>query len=107
MLVISVLSLLLLALLAFRIRENLQAGIVQKRKRNGFSAGVNAQQTEQKAYRGRQSRNRRGSKQSGRREDELSPEKSLQIFSQIMEIIETEKLYLSPELDRKIYSQAA
>ena len=102
MLVISVLSLLLLALLAFRIRENFYKKILfRKEKETDLQLELMRSRLNKKRV--KEENPETGEEASGPAEerDELSPEKSLQIFSQIIEIIETEKLYLSPELDQK------
>ena len=102
MLVISVLSLLLLALLAFRIRENFYKRILfRKEKETDLQMELMRSRLEKSLNKQEISENQE--EEPGRSEDrdELSPEKSQQIFTQIMEIIETEKLYLSPELDQK------
>ena len=102
MLVISVLSLLLLALLAFKIRENFYKRILfRKEKETDLQLELMRSRLEKSLNKQENSENQE--EEPGRSEDrdELSPEKSQQIFTQIMEIIETEKLYLSPELDQK------
>ena len=102
MLVISVLSLLLLALLAFRIRENFYKRILfRKEKETDLQMELMRSRLEKSLNKQEISENQE--EEPGRSEDrdELSPEKSQQIFTQIMEVIETEKLYLSPELDQK------
>ncbi|MFM7154757.1 MAG: helix-turn-helix domain-containing protein, partial [Bacteroidota bacterium] len=102
MLVISVLSLLLLALLAFRIRENLYKQVLyRKEKETDLQLELMRSRLNKKRIGEENPETGDEASSPAEERDELSPEKSLQIFSQIMEIIETEKLYLSPELDQK------
>jgi len=102
MLVISVLSLLLLALLAFRIRENLYKRVLyRKEKETDLQLELMRSRLNKKRIWEENPETGEEASSPAEERDELSPEKSLQIFSQIMEIIETEKLYLSPELDQK------
>ncbi|MFM8372678.1 MAG: helix-turn-helix domain-containing protein [Bacteroidota bacterium] len=102
MLVISVLSLLLLALLAFRIRENLYKRVLyRKEKETDLQLELMRSRLNKKRIGEENPETGEEASSPAEERDELSPEKSLQIFSQIMEIIETEKLYLSPELDQK------
>ena len=102
MLVISVLSLLLLALLAFRIRENFYKKILfRKEKETDLQLELMRSRLNKKRVKEENPETGEEASSPAEERDELSPEKSLQIFSQIIEIIETEKLYLSPELDQK------
>lgn len=95
-LVISALSLLLLALLAFKIRENFYKRILfRKEKETDLQLELMRSRLEKSLNKQEKSENQEEDR------DELSLEKSQQIFTQIMEIVETEKLYLSPELDQK------
>lgn len=100
-LIISILSLLLITLLAFRIREGFYKRLLyRKEKETDLQMEVMRSRLD-----GTRSKGEKPQQQTTALpedlEEPISPEKSRQLFIQIMDIVEQEKLYLSHELDQK------